>query len=589
MLDVVIEGSTIVDGTGGKPFVGDIGIKDGIIQGVGDRITTPAHRRINMDGCTVTPGFIDVHTHYDGQVTWDSEIEPSSSHGVTTAIMGNCGVGFAPVRAGEETALIELMEGVEDIPGIALHEGMPWGEWETFPEYLDFLAQRSFSLDIGAQIPHGPLRTFVMGTRGENNEAATAEDIENMAGLVEEAIRAGALGFSSSRILGHRSLSGKPVPGTFASSIELMEIAKGMARAGPSVFALIPSDAIGELPGIGADPHDTEEEIDLLASISQETSLPVTFSLFQLATRPEGWRRALAQCRGKNSAGARLNPQISSRPPGILVSFSAYHPFMLRPTYDRLSGLPLDEKVAALSKPDVRAAILSEGDRDPREGEALTAGLIKLLKRRIEEFYVLGDPIDYEPDPSRSIGSIAKAKGIEPEEVIYDELLKDDGRAFLMLIQTNYCEGNHEVIREMLLSSETVSGLGDGGAHVKLICDASMPTHALQHWARDRSRGPKLDIEFVVKKMSSRNADLYNLTDRGVLKPGYRADINVIDMSKLKLHAPRLVSDLPAGSDRLLQDADGIIMTLVNGQSVREYGVSTGARPGALVRGNQRT
>jgi N-acyl-D-aspartate/D-glutamate deacylase len=585
MLDVLIKGGTIVDGLGGVPYVGDIGVKDGKIIEIGGKITTISKDEIDADGATVTPGFVDVHTHYDGQVTWDDQIEPSSSHGVTTAIMGNCGVGFAPVRKGGEGDLIELMEGVEDIPGTALHAGMPWGAWETFPEYLDFLADREFDMDIGAHVAHGALRAYVMGDRGIRNEEASASDIAEMAILVEQAISAGALGFSTSRVLGHRSINGEPVPGTFASRYELQAIVEGMVKGGHGVVEMIPSDAIGQLPHLAADPYSTDEEIDLMSSLSEKTGIPITFSMFQLAARPDEWRDAMQRCNIENDRGAHLYPQIASRPPGMLVSFAGMHEFMRRPTYLGLAELSHEQRIAELKKPTVKSAILAEKDSPPIGKGNFKAGLVAYLATLTREFYALGDPLDYEPELENSVGAIADRLGQSPASVMYDEMLKQDGSAFLMAIQTNYIEGNHDVIRQMIQHPKSVLGLGDGGAHVTFICDGSMQTYAMQHWVRDRHRGEKLPIELIVHKMTAHNADLYGLSDRGRLAVGMRADLNIIDLPNLNLHRPHMIYDLPGGNPRLMQPADGYLATIVNGTTTRRNSKDTGARPGRLVRG----
>lgn len=589
MLDVLITGAKIVDGLGGAPYVGDIGIKDGKIIEIGGKITAASDVKIDADGAIATPGFIDVHTHYDGQVTWDDQIEPSSSHGVTTAVMGNCGVGFAPVRKDGEEDLIELMEGVEDIPGTALHAGMPWGAWETFPEYLDYLATREYDMDVGAHIAHGALRAYVMGDRGIRNEEATADDIAAMAKMVEEAIKAGALGFSTSRVLGHRSINGEPVPGTFATKHELLAIIEGMAKGGRGVVEMIPSDAIGQLPHLKRDPYTTNEEIDLMSSLSKATGVPITFSIFQLAARPDEWRDAMERCTTENEGGSLLYPQIASRPPGMLVSFAGMHEFMRRPTYLALADMSHEQRIEELNKPAVKAAILGEEDAITTVKGNFKAGLVAYLATLTREFYALGNPLDYEPELKNSVGAIADRLGQSPASVMYDEMLKQEGRAFLMAIQTNYIEGNHNIIREMIQHPTSVLGLGDGGAHVTFICDGSMQTYAMQHWVRDRHRGEKLPIELIVHKMTAHNADLYGLSDRGRLAVGMRADLNIIDLPNLNLHRPHMTYDLPGGSPRLMQPADGYLATIVNGTVTRRNSKDTGARPGRLVRGGQKS
>jgi N-acyl-D-aspartate/D-glutamate deacylase len=526
----------------------------------------------------VTPGFVDVHTHYDGQVTWDPVVEPSSGHGVTTVVTGNCGVGFAPVRPGSEDWLIGLMEGVEDIPGTALAEGMDWS-WETFPQYLDALDRRAFSIDVGTQVSHGAVRAYAMGERGAKNEPAGADDIEAMATLVREAIEAGALGFSTSRTLGHRAMDGEPVPGTFAAEDELFGVGRAMAAGGRAVFELAPMGAAGE------DIVAPKKEIDWMSRLAAEIGMPVSYALEQVDAAPDLWKELMDESLRATDAGAPLVPQVAARPFGMLMGFPNRHAFAHRPTFQRLkSEVPRDELGAALARPDVRAAILDEDDVVP-DRAAMFAGIGSLMLNSLDRLYPLGEPPDYEPTPDRTVAALAAADGADPVEKLYDLMLEHDAQQLFMLPFFNYSYGNHDAVREMLLHPAAVSGLSDGGAHCFLICDASIPTFLLTHWARDRTRGPKLPLEYVVKKQTSDTAALFGLGDRGVVAEGKRADLNVIDFGRLTLHMPRMAHDLPAGGARLLQDADGYVATVVCGEVTRRDGVDTGARPGRLVRG----
>ncbi len=573
MFDLKVTGGTVVDGTGGPRYPADVAIADGRIVAVGPAIDGEAVETIDASGQLVTPGFVDIHTHYDGQATWDEVLEPSSGHGVTTIVTGNCGVGFAPVRPGTEAWLIQLMEGVEDIPGTALAEGMSW-DWETFPQYLDVLEGRRFAIDVGAQVAHGAVRAYVMGERGARNEPATPDDISKMAGIVREAIEAGAFGFSTSRTLGHRAMDGEPVPGTFAAEDELFGLGRAVRDGGGGVFELAPAGAAGE--DIVA-PH---KEVEWMKRLAAETGIPVSFALLQVDAAPGLWREIMDESLDAFNQGARVVPQVAARPFGILIGFGTNHPFANRPTYRRLAAaLPPQELPQALTEPDHRAAILAEADIPGARG-----GLGSMIPGALERVYVLGEPPDYEPTPERSVAEMARVTGQDPMAVLYDRMCDRDGRGLLMLPFFSYSDGNHDAIREMLTHPAGVAGLGDGGAHCGVICDASMPTYLLTHWARDRTRGPKLDLEWVVRKQTSDTAELYGFTDRGTIALGKRADLNVIDFDRLQLDQPAVVYDLPAGGRRLIQHATGYTATIVNGVITRRDGSDTGARPGRLVR-----
>ena len=582
MHDTLIKSATIVDGTGEASFTGDVAISEGTITEVG-KVSGSAKQTINADGAVLAPGWVDVHTHYDGQVTWDDEIDPSFSHGVTSVVMGNCGVGFAPVPDGGEKELIELMEGVEDIPGTALYEGMPWGAWASFPEYLDFLATREYTLDISAQIAHGALRYFVMGKRGIDHEAATAEDNAKMAKLTEEAMRAGAVGCSTSRTIAHRSVTGNEVPGTFEDEGELMAIAQGMQRAGKGVFELIPAAAAGDMLPLGGEKHTTLEEFELIKRIAQASGRPMTFTQIQLPEHPEVWREVLAKSAQANEAGLNVRPQIASRPIGLVTSLATYHMFNQRPTYIGLKELPLNARIKEMRKPEIKQKILAEAD-NPVTGGNPMAGLHSVFADVAGMLHPLKSPVDYEPDPANNFAARAQEKGQEIHDFMYDYLLENDGQNFAILLGGSYVDGNHDAIAEMLQHPSTVTGLSDAGAHVNLIFDGVAPTYQLMHWVRDRTRGDRLPLELIVNKQTLNNAQLYGFSDRGQIKAGKRADLNLIDLTNLKLGDMKVLSDLPAGGNRILQGAEGYLGTWVNGIRTRENDKDTGARPGRLLR-----
>ncbi|MDI2132535.1 N-acyl-D-amino-acid deacylase family protein [Yinghuangia seranimata] len=587
--DLKITNATIVDGTGADRFTGDIAVKDGLIVAVhrhddgGAGIEGDAAETIDAAGRLVTPGFVDIHTHYDGQATWDELLDPSTSHGVTTIVSGNCGVGFAPVRPGAEDWLIGLMEGVEDIPGTALAEGMTWG-WETFPEYLDVLEQRHFAADIGVQIAHGAVRAYAMGDRGARNEPATAEDIEAMAVIVKEAVEAGALGFSTSRTVMHRAMGGEPVPGTFAAEDELFGLGRAMAAGGRAVFELAPTGASGE------DIVAPRTEVEWMKRLAEEIGMPVSFALLQVMAAPELWRELMAESMKAIEAGIPLYPQVAGRPFGMLTGFTTRNAFSKRPTLlalnERHAAGELDDAAyaAALADPAVREAVLTEEDL-PSDASIPGDSVNLALQRLVGMMYPMAAVPDYEPTADRTVTAIAAERGQDVFATLYDLMLEDDAKAMLTVPLFNYANGDHEAIREMLTHPASVFGLADGGAHCAMICDASQPTYLLTHWARDRARGERLPLEFVIKKQTADTAELYGLGDRGVIEPGKRADLNVIDLDELTLHRPRMVHDLPAGGGRMLQDATGYVATVVAGQITRRNGQDTGARPGRLVRG----
>jgi N-acyl-D-aspartate/D-glutamate deacylase len=558
MFDLLIRGGTVVDGSGGEPRTADVAVMDGKIVAVGHDLGSAA-RTLDADGLLVTPGFVDIHTHYDAQITWDAHLLPTGSHGVTTAIFGNCGVGFAPARPGdaEHQFLIELMEGVEDIPGAALAEGIQW-DWETFPEYLDAVERAPKALDVGAQVPHGSIRTYVMGERGANNEPATPADIEAMAALVREGIQAGALGFSTSRTIAHKALNGEPVPGTFAAEDELFGLGRVLGELGAGVFEVAGAGAAGE------DVVAPVKEIEWMTRLSKEIDRPVSFAMLQVDTAPNLWREQL----------------VAGRPFGMLMGLqSDFHAFSGMPTYRELLSLPLAERVARMRDPEIKRRILSED----RIMDHWMSGIGSVPST----VFPMGNPPYYEPTNDDTIEAVAKRAGRDPFDLLYDLMLEDDGKAMFLLPALNYSERTCDPIYEMIHHPNAVLGLGDGGAHCGIICDASIPTFMLTHWVRDRTRGPRIPVELVVKRMTQDTAELYGLRDRGRLAPGYKADLNLIDLENLTLHSPEMVHDLPAGGRRLLQTASGYVATLLSGEVTLEHGEPTEARPGRLVRGEQ--
>ncbi|HXQ22011.1 MAG TPA: amidohydrolase family protein [Candidatus Acidoferrales bacterium] len=564
MHDLVIRHGTVVDGTGRPRFTGDVAVDNGTIAAVGD-VTQRGRREIDTKDLLVTPGWVDVHTHYDGQVTWDPVLAPSCWNGVTTLVMGNCGVGFAPVRPGQEDFLIELMEGVEDIPGTALHEGIDW-RWESFPEYLDALAQMPRVLDVAAQVPHCALRAYVLGERAHDLDLSD-DEIAEMARLTTEALRAGAVGFTTSRTILHRSRHGL-VPGTHSKPEELLAIGGALGAAGHGVFEMV-SDLQGQEP-----------DLSWMKEFCRRTGRVLTFALAQSPIQPHAWHETLARIDELGSQGLHIVPQVPCRPTGMLYGLqSSLHPFITHPTYrDELANLPLAARVARLRDPEIRARLLAE---EPSTGNAIARALMS----NWTYIYPLGDPPDYEPAPEISVAATAARQGRRPEEAVYDWMLERDGRQLLFAPLANYVDGNFDALREMMLHPRTVLGLSDGGAHCGLICDASMPTYLLTHWVRDRKRGERIPLEQAVRLQTGNTAAVYGLTDRGTIEVGKKADINVIDLDALQLHAPEMVFDLPAGGRRLIQRVDGYRATIVSGEVTFEDGQQTGARPGRLVRG----
>lgn len=585
MYDLLITNGTIYDGTGSEPYPGNVAITNGRIDAVGPNVTGPSKEVIDATGRIVTPAWVDIHTHYDGQVTWDSEMNPSASHGVGTIVMGNCGVGFAPVSADGVQDLIDLMEGVEDIPGSALHEGMPWGAWQTYPEYLDYLATREYALDISSLVAHGAVRNYVMGERGRTNQAATEGDLEQMSQIVEEAIKAGAVGFSTSRILGHRSIQGEPVPGTFANDAEVMIIAQALKRAGKGVFQIIPASTLG--PGRPElEEHSAlEAEVDLISRVSQSSGRPATFTLFQVDAWSGKWREVIDKVKTANQNGAQVFPQVGSRPTGLVFSLSTYHPWMLRPTYLALKHLPLAERKLALAEPKTRAQILSETN----QVEGVPIGSMEFgiahIEPDFEQLFELTSTSTYEPTSSESFAAKAIASNQTAEELLFDHLIQQDpDLPMAILFFTNYSEYNLDAVREMQLDDTTVTGLSDAGAHVSLIFDAVNPTYQLTYWGRDRSRGETLPLPHIIHRATQKNAKLFGFDDRGILAVGKRADINVINFNELALKKLELLNDLPAGGSRLMQRATGYDATIIKGVVTRRFDEDTGARPGRLVR-----
>lgn len=560
--DLVVRGGQLIDGTGAEARTADVAMQDGKIVEVG-QVAGKGKQEIPADGAIVTPGFVDIHTHYDGQVTWANRLNPSSHHGVTTVVMGNCGVGFAPVRPNDHQMLIELMEGVEDIPGAILHEGLTW-DWETFPEYMDVLAGRQFDMDVGAQIPHAALRVYVMGQRGADREPATPEEVAEMRRIVAEAVSAGALGVSTSRSLNHRTSRGAPTPSLKAEYDELLGLAVGLKDAGRGVFEMI------------SDLDDLDEEFEFFRGMVAESGRPMSISLAQ-GLNECSWREVLDKIEQANADGLLMRGQVAPRPIGILMGLtSTINPFMTHSAYKEIAGLPVHERIKAMRNPARRVAILG-GEPNPRF----------VMPQKMDEgrkVWLLGETPDYEPSPESSMAALAAAAGRDVWDYIYDRLIENEGRNIFYSPFANYEDNNLDCCREMILHENTVMGLGDGGAHVSTICDASFITTLFTHWGRDRTRGERIDLPTLVKNQTRDTARTVGLYDRGIVEPGMKADLNVIDFDNLNQGTPVIVQDLPAGGSRFEQKTSGYLATLVSGQVTYRNGEATDALPGRLIR-----
>ncbi len=565
--DLVIRGGTVADGLGGAPFEADIAIGSGRILAVGRLGAAPrGTAEIDARGKLVTPGFVDVHTHYDGQATWSSRLDSSSWHGVTTALIGNCGVGFAPCLPERRDILVALMEGVEDLPEVVLTEGLPW-TWQSFPEFLDVLGARRFDMDVATQVPHAALRIHVMGQRAADHEPANQADRAEMARLAAEAVRAGALGFSTSRALAHKTLDGRHTPTLRAEEEELAEIGRALGREGAGWLQVI------------SDFDDPGAEFAMLRRVAETAGRPMTFSLLQRESKPWLWRFLLDRITETNAAGTPITGQVMARPIGLMLGFElSQNPFFPRPSWKRIAHLPFEQRLVALRDPAFRAQILSEPTTDP-------AMIYRL--NTWDRIFPLGDPPEYEPAPETSLAAMAQRQGVNVEELAYDLMMARGGRGILNRPIINYADFDLEAAKTMIEHPNTLMGLGDGGAHVGLICDASSTTSMITHWTRDRTRGARLPLGFVIKRLTRDNAMAVGLADRGAIAPGLRADLNVIDYDRLGVAMPEIAYDLPAGGKRMLQRAKGYEATIVAGEVVYREGVATGALPGRLVRGAQ--
>ena len=571
MHDMVIRGGTVVDGTGAKPFEADVAIDNGLITAVG-KIDGEAREEIDASGKTVTPGFVDIHTHYDGQATWDAEMAPSSWHGITTVVMGNCGVGFAPAKPDRHGWLIGLMEGVEDIPGTALAEGMTWN-WETFPEYLDELEKKPRTVDVATHVPHGAVRAYVLGDREKPGAVPTQDDIDEMGRIVAEGVKAGALGFSTSRTILHRSIDGELVPGTTATKEELIGIGRAMGQTGHGVFEM------------ASDLNKEWDEFGWMGDLSRETGLPVTFAALQSIAKDIPLDEQIANMRAENDNGANIVAQIALRGNGIVMAWQGtVHPFVRHPSWVAMEELSWDEKYAKLKDPAFKAQLLSESAVMPDEVDMVPVFMVVTQGWGMQ--FQMDDGFNYEPQAEESILSRAEAADKTGAEYAYDLMMSDDGKGFIYLPLLNYIDGNLDFLEDLQQADDTVNSLSDGGAHCGTICDAASPTFMLEHWVKNRKRGT-LSIEHAVKRQCLDTARLYGLNDRGVLKPGYMADLNIIDMDAIKLEKPWLAFDLPAGGKRLLQKAQGYAMTIKSGKVTFKDGVMTGETPGGLIRGPQ--
>jgi N-acyl-D-aspartate/D-glutamate deacylase len=567
MHDIVIRGGTIIDGTGKAAFSGDVAIAGDRIVGVGGK-QGPARRDIDAAGLLVTPGWVDVHTHYDGQAMWDPLLAPSCWHGVTTVMFGNCGVGFAPVKKHQRQTLMDLMEGVEEIPNPVLAAGLNW-EWESFPEYMDELERRPRAIDIAAQIAHLPLRVYVMGDRAVRREPATPDDIAEMRRLTIEALRCGAFGFTTSRTDSHKSPDGELVPSRDADDLELLGIGSALGVTGTGAF------------GMNSDFDDEEFELRWMRKLARETGRPVWFLLTDRYSDPQRWRRLMKAVHEARAQGLPLTAQMAGRPIGVMMGIgTALNPFTVRPSYKELESLPIEEQRRRLRDPEMRRKILAD---QPSAAEiAKLAQFRQVVAQRFDKFFIMGNPPDYEPGPEKSVAAIAQREGRSPEEVAYDYMIEEGQYLYFPVV--NYATGDHGPIFEMLNDPACLLGLSDGGAHCTSIIDAGMPSYMLAHWGRDRARGPTLPLERLVQRQTSETSEFFGLNDRGRLAPGLRADVNVIDFDALKLHKPELVHDMPANGRRFVQRVEGYETTLVAGLPIFERGQHTGAMPGRLVR-----
>ena len=560
---LVIRNGTIIDGSGRDGYEADLAIADGRISAIGQNLPKGAEE-IDASGKLVTPGFVDVHTHYDAQVTWSERLSPSTWNGVTTVLLGNCGVGFAPCHADQRDLLVNLMEGVEDIPEVVMREGLPWN-WHSFPDFLEALAARSYDADVATQVPHAALRVYVMGERGANREPATERDRARMAELTLEGMKAGAFGFATSRTLNHRAADGRHIPTLRAEEAELTAIARAMRIAGAGWLQIV------------SDFQDQQGEIGLFRRLAKESGRPITITMIQSDARPDGWRELMQQIDEANGEGLRITAQIRSRPTSVLLGLElTQNPFMGRPSYRTIAHLPIAERVEILRQPEFRARLLAEAYEGSRRGAERI--------ERWDRMFPLGDPPDYEPAANRSIAAIAARQGRTPSEVVYDVLMENDGKGILYLPVTNFASGNLDAVAEMMAAPNSLIGLGDGGAHVGIMCDATSTSYTLTHWTRDRRRGSLFPLAWGVKRLTADNAIEMGLSDRGLLKPGLKADINVIDYDNMRLRRPEVVYDLPAGGKRLVQRTDGFDATIVSGSIVYRDGEPTGALPGRLIR-----
>jgi len=565
MYDLIIKNGTVYDGTGEKPFFADVAIKGNKIAAIGN-LEESSKEVIDAKGKIVSPGFVDIHTHYDGQVTWDPYLRPSTYHGVTTVVMGNCGVGFSPCKPEERDWLISLMEGVEDIPGTALHEGINW-QWESFPEYLDTLEDKPLAIDVGTQIPHGAVRAYVMGQRGIDREEASQEEIEQMSQIVKEAIEAGAFGFSTSRTEKHKDSSGALTPSITAHKNELVSIAKSLGEI-----------KSGVLQGI-SDFYDFETEFDIFKEMSESSGRPISITVEQMDQRPDWWHQLLDGIEEAQADGINMYGQVPPRATGVNMGLTVtLNPFTFYPSFYELSQKSLEEKVATMKDPAFKEKLLSE------EPVSIGNPLVDEITQSFNKMFKLGEPANYEPEPESSFEAIAKRQNISPQEVAYDCLLEKEGRALIYHPLFNYLPGNLDYVETMLNHPYSISGLGDAGAHCGAISDASFPTTLIQHWGRDRKRGKKIPLEKLISMQTLETSRLLGIKDRGVLKEGYKADINVIDFENLTLHEPEVLYDLPAGGRRLVQRASGYEYTIVSGQIAFKDGESTGVLNGRLIR-----